>query len=298
MNDGKFNRVTTFVVIGVLIFSFAGLAGCGGYAGSGGGGGSKGYSITGTVVDSGTLTPVAGAQVVLEQPDTSGIIDRVIVSTTTLSDGSFSFSPSSGSYDVVVDATVTATSVPTVTYAATVVFGVPANATLNQIPLVREFGSATSGIPAKISSTVSASGSSIAFMSQVDVKLSALQSVSPSVGTVKQVTIPTFPGSTVLITTSTNTFTNKSCAIGTTCADYNLFVPEGNVSIGTFSTSGIQYMLSTQQAPVTYTVEGMAFSHGSTLVSNCQPSTIFSVIGVGGGTISSGSPMLAFNGCF
>src|ERR1700736_5758047 len=169
MNDGKCNRVTTFVVIGVLIFTFAGLAGCGGYAGSGGGGGSKGYSITGTVVDSGTPTPVAGAQVVLEQPDTSGV-DRVIVSTITLSDGSFSFSPASGTYDVVVDATVTATSVPTVTYAATVVFGVPANATLNQIPLVREFGSATSGIPAKISSTVSASGSSIAFVSQVDVK--------------------------------------------------------------------------------------------------------------------------------
>ena len=69
MNDGKFNRVTTFVVIGVFIFSFAGLAGCGGYVGSGGGGGSKGYSITGTAVDSITLKPVAGAQVALEQPD-------------------------------------------------------------------------------------------------------------------------------------------------------------------------------------------------------------------------------------
>jgi len=143
LKRGKFHRATTFVVTGVLVFVLAWFEGCGGFVGSGGGNGSAGNSITGTVVDYATRTPVAGAVVVVEQADGSGT-DRVISSTISASNGTFSLNTSSsGVYDVVADATVKPATGPTVTYAATVTFGVPGNASLNQIPLVPEFGSAT-----------------------------------------------------------------------------------------------------------------------------------------------------------
>ena len=47
-------------------------------------------SISGVVVNDSTGQPVAGAIVLLEQPDASGI-DRVVRSDTTASDGSFAF---------------------------------------------------------------------------------------------------------------------------------------------------------------------------------------------------------------
>src|SRR5882672_7075723 len=114
-----------FVATGMLVFVLAWFEGCGGFVGSGSGNGSGGNSITVTVVDYATRTPVAGAVVVLEQADGSGT-DRVISSTTSASNGTFSLSTSSsGVYDVVADATVKPASGPTVTYAATVTFGVP-----------------------------------------------------------------------------------------------------------------------------------------------------------------------------
>src|SRR5882762_4412164 len=140
LENGKFYRVPAMVVLGMLVFSLAWVEGCGGLLGSGGGGNS---TLTGTVVDS-TKAPVPGALVVLEQPDNAGI-DRVVASTVSASDGTFGFKPSAaGTYDVVADATVTPTSGTAATYAATVTFGVPAAASLNQIPLELEIGSGTS----------------------------------------------------------------------------------------------------------------------------------------------------------
>src|SRR6202171_2787130 len=293
MERGSFCRVTTFVVINMLVFILAGLEGCGGI--TVGGNRSGGSSITGTVVDVATTLPVVGALVVLEQPDASGI-DRVISSTISASNGSFSFNPSpSGLYDVVADASVKLASGTIVTYAATVTFGVPANTNLNQIPLVPEFGTASpAGIPATIFATVSSSGTNIAFLSQVDIKLSALQSVSPAIRSVVQVTIPAFAGSTTSITTATN----GTCLNGTTCANYSLIVPEGFFSFGRFSATGTQYNLSTQQSlPVGYTVEGRAFFHSATLSPDCTPPNKSTDIVVGNGTVASGNPNLAFTGC-
>ena len=291
MEEGKIYRATTFVVLGVLVCCLAWLEACGGYVA---GRGSSSSSITGTIVDASTSakTPIAGALVVLEQPDGTGI-DRVIASTTSTSNGYFSLnSPSTGVFDVVADATSTPASGPTVTYAATVTFGVPVGANLNQIPLVPEFGSATTGIPATIKANVTAKGNSFTFLNQVDVQISALQAVSPAVGSVLQVTIPVFAGSTPSVTTA-----NLSCVIGATCVPYTLVISQGDFSFGQFSASGTQYTLSPQtQATVNYTVEGRAFVHLAALSQDCAPSSSTLVISVGGGTAIP-TPDLNFTGC-
>jgi hypothetical protein len=292
VKHGKFHRATTFVVTGMFVFVLAWTEGCGGYVTRGGSGGN---AIAGTVVDDQTMNPVAGAVVLLEQVDGSGI-DRVISSTTSGSTGSFSFNPSSGVYDVVADSTATSATGAIVTYAATVTFGVPAGASLNQIPLVPEFGNTSpTGIPATIFGAVSSSGNSVSFQNKVDVQLSALQFVSPVVGSVSQLTIPVFGTSTTSITTVTGT----SCMNGTTCANYTLLVPEGDISVGVFSASGTLYTKSTQQHTqgVIYAVEGKASFPTAPLSPDCTPSSASSSVTVSSGTLGVGNPNLTFTGC-
>ena len=288
MKQRTFFRDIPFVLFGMFVFILAWFEGCGGFVVVGG------SPITGTVVDAATKLPVAGALVVLEQADASGT-DRIVASNISASNGSFRLDPPSpGIYDVVADATVLLASGTTVTYAATVTFGVPANTNLNQIPLVPEFGSATpNGFPATISATVSSS-STLGVPSEVDVKLSALQPVAPAVGSVTRLTIPAFTGSTTSITTMPNLF----CASGTACASYSLLVPAGNFSFGTFSASGTHYnLLGQQPAEVIYTVEGLTFFHGSAISPDCMPSGMTSGIVIVRGTLASAIPDLTFTSC-
>ena len=288
MKEGEFFRGSTLVVMGMLVFVLAWFTGCGILVVIGG------SPITGTVVDAVTKLPVPGALVVLEQADASGT-DRIVASTISASNGSFGLDPPSpGIFDVVADATVLLSSGTTVTYAATVTFGVPANANLSQIPLLPEFGSATpNGFPATISATVFSSGP-LGVPSEVDVKLSALQFVAPAVGLVSRITIPAFTGSTTIITT----MPNLSCASGTACASYSLLAPAGNFSAGTFSASGTQYELLVQQpAEVIYTVEGLAFFHGAAISPDCMPSSMTSGIVVVRGTLAFAIPDLTFTSC-
>jgi len=297
LKRGKFLRATSFVVNGMLVFVLAWFGGCGGFVGSGSGNGSGGNSITGTVVDYATKTPVAGAVVVLEQADGSGT-DRVILSTISASNGTFGLNTSSsGVYDVVADATVTPASGPTVTYAATVTFGVPGNASLDQIPLVPEFGSATpTGFPTLISARVSSVGTITGSPVIVDVNLSALQAVSPTVGSVNQLTIPAFAGSTTSVTTAQ---TLSFCPTGSACASYSLLIPSGHFSMGSFSASGTQYSLSVQQLPnVNYTVEGKAFIPTAPLSPTCTPAIESVAIVLVNGTLSSSNPDMVFTSCF
>jgi hypothetical protein len=283
-----FFRDIPFVLFGMFVFILAWFEGCGGFVVVGG------SPITGAVVDAVTKLPVPGALVVLEQADASGT-DRIVASTLSASNGSFGLDPPSpGIFDVVADATVTSASGTAVTYAATVTFGVPANAKLKQIPLVPEFGNATpNGFPATISATVSSS-SNLGVPSEVDVKLSALQPVAPAVGLVSRITIPAFAGSTTSITT----MPNLSCASGTACDSYSLLVPAGNFSAGTFSASGTQYELLVQQpAEVIYTVEGLAFFHGAAISPDCTPSSMTSGIVIVRGTLASTIPDLTFTSC-
>jgi hypothetical protein len=290
LENGKFYRVPAFVVLGVLVISLAWFEGCGGILGSGSGSGASG-TLTGTVVDSTSTmkTPVSGALVVLEQADSTGI-DRVVASTVSASNGTFGFTPSaSGTYDVVADATVT-TSGTTVTYAATVTFGVPATASLGQIPLVSVTGSSINpGSPVTLSDTVSSSGVP-GTPDPVYVALSALQSAS--VRSITGISIPVFVGSTSAITTGTG-----SCPTGTVCATYSLLVPSGNFSSGTFSASGTQYTPPAQQSPASYIVEGKAFHVNTLTFSTCNPSIISSTIVITNGTPGPANPALAFTGC-
>jgi hypothetical protein len=133
----KIYRATTFVVLGVLVCGSGWLDGCGANVSLGG---SSAPAINGTIVDASTKSPIAGALVVLEQGDPNGT-DRIVASTFSASDGTFGFNPSaSGTFDVVADATIPTTGTP-ITYAATITFGVPAKAGLNQIPWCGNSGS-------------------------------------------------------------------------------------------------------------------------------------------------------------
>ena len=294
MENGKFYRIPAIAALGMLVLSLAWVEGCGGILGSGSGGSG---TLTGTVVDSATKSPVSGALVVLEQADASGI-DRVVSNTVSASNGTFSFSPSAaGTYDVVADATVT-TSGTSMTYAATVTFLVPATASLGDIPLVSVTGSSTApGGPVTLSSTVTSSSSSMN-PDAVDVTLSAQQSAS--VGSLTQITIPVFPvfagsSSTTAITTVASV---ASCPTGTACATYSLLVPAGNYSSGTFSASGTRYTPPAQQSPASYTVEGKAFHVNTGTFATCNPSTVSSTFVITNGTPGTPSPVdLAFTGC-
>jgi hypothetical protein len=271
----------------MLVLSLAWVEGCGGILGSGSGGSG---TLTGTVVDSSTKNPVSGALVVLEQADASGI-DRVVASTVSASNGTFGFKPSAaGTYDVVADATVTPTTGPSVTYAATVTYGVPATASLGNILLVSVTGSSTNpGSPVTLSNQVSSSGTTLGNGVPINVTLSALQSVLQPVGSITQITIPVFAPSTLGITTGPNSATSP-CPSGTDCASYSVLVPAGDFSFGTFSASGTQYTLSTQQSQVTYIVEGKASP-------NCTTSTMTSPIIITNGNPGPANPELAFTGC-
>ena len=288
MENGKFFRVPTLLVLGMFAIILAWVEGCGGILGSGSG--SAG-TLTGTVVDSSTKSPVPGALVKLEQADSTGATDRIVLSTVSAADGTFGFKPSaSGTYDVVADATVTPTAGPSVTYAATVTYGVPATASLGQIPLVSVTGSSTNpGTPVTLSNQVSSSSTTLGFGVPIDVTLSALQTVSPQVGLIAEITIPVFTPSTPSITTGPNSPTSP-CPSGTDCASYSVLVPAGNFSFGTFSASGTQYTLSTQQSQVTYIVEGKASL-------SCTTSTMSSTIVITNGAPAPANPNLAFTGC-
>jgi hypothetical protein len=234
---------------------------------------------------------------VLEQADSTGI-DRVVSSTVSAANGTFGFNPSAaGTYDVVADATVTPTSGPSVTYAATVTYGVPATASLGLIPLVSVSvsGSSTNaGSPVTLTNQVSSSRTA-GTPDPVDVTLSALQTVSPAVGSITQITIPVFePGSTPALTTVASV---SSCPTGTACATYTLLVPAGNFSFGTFSSSGTRYTLAPQQSQVSYAVEGKAFVVNAPLSPTCTPSAITPTILITSGVPGSPSAPFAFTGC-
>jgi hypothetical protein len=287
LENGKFYRIPTIIVLGILVFSTAWVEGCGGLLGSGSGGN---FSLTGTVVDSSTKNPISGALVVLEQADANGI-DRVVAAIPSAANGTFGFKPSaSGTYDVVADATVTPASGPSVTYAATVTYGVPATANLGQIPLVSVSGNSNMpGSPVILTNTVTSSGAAGGVA--VDVTLSALQTTS--VVSLTAITIPVFLGSTPAITTGIN---NPSCN-GAACAPYSLLVPSGNFSSGTFSASGTQYTLSTQQSPVSYVVEGKAFAVNAPASPRCTSPTMSSTIVITNGTPGPADREIAFTGC-
>lgn len=245
-------------------------------------------SISGTVVDSATHKPIAGAMVLVEQVpsgQTGTPTDQVMAANVTDASGNFIFCPlPAGSYDVVVAALSGG-----VAYDATITFSVPLGTALSSIPLVAETGLATGPgtINGQVTTTSMASTATAA-----DATVVALQSATPSGGSAVNVTIPTFAGTTSFpLTTAPGT-----CPAGTDCASYSLVVPASNPSVGTFNPSGTTY-----SAPATgnaaYSLQANAATTTSSTTADCNPSSVLvtpPAIAPGGTVMA---PVIAFAAC-
>ena len=193
-------------------------------------------SISGTVVVSGTSTPVANATVLFEQP--TGGVEVVKDSTTTDSNGKFFVCPLPGKYyDIVVAAqTGTLRVTPTTTYNPTVAFSVPLGTNLGPIPLVPESTSlnATYGGAAGIEGQVDTDAA-------VPVTLTPTMSLTPTGGAATNVVIPVFgvSGQPPSVTTATNQ--SPACSNNGDCSNFNLLLPASNPNVGTFSNNAITY---------------------------------------------------------
>jgi len=254
--------------------------------------------ISGTVVDSSNSNaPVGGAVVLLEQPDPNdATMSRVVRSTTTAPNGSFTFCPlESGSpFDVVAAAWLAPSPGADVTFNATVVFGVPVGTALegaNAVSLVPE-GPAPS-LPATITGQVTSAGSGGPLAA--DVTLAALQQATPTGGSARWMTIPVF-GALMQPPTFTTTDTpeppDPPCPAGTLCYNYSLPVPASNPQVGTFAGGTITYVPPAAD-PVTYNLMGAA--------PTCTTSTPSPAV-IGPLTVTPGNPtdagtVLAFSGC-
>jgi len=225
--------------------------------------------LSGQVIDSVTLQPVGGAQVALEQQDSSGI-DRIIMQAAADSNGRFNFCPlpTGAVLDVVIDAINGAG----VAYNATVVVNVTSGTALGTVQLVAETGTNTG--PGIIQGFVTAVNGTTG--AQIDAALSALQSVSLSGGGSRQFTIPLEQTSTQQSTPTLAVQSSVTCPTGSPtgafCAQYTLVVPASNPNRGDFSAGKITYT-APASGDVPYTVEAKAFKPLSGGATICTPST-------------------------
>ena len=254
--------------------------------------------IAGQIVDSSNSNAgVMGAIVLLEQPDPADpTINRVVRSTTTASDGSFTFCPleSGDPFDLVAAAWLVPSPGADVTFHATAVFDVPVGANLtgaNAVTLIPQGTAPT--LPATITGQVTSEGSGGALAA--DVTLSAMQQVTPSGGSAIFLTIPVFGALThppTFTTTDTPDPATPACPAGTFCYNYSLAVPAGNPQVGVFDSDAITYTAPAGD-PVNYDLEGLA--PGCT-ASTPSPARISALAVTPGNTTDAGT-VLAFSGC-
>lgn len=268
--------------------------------------------ISGTVVDSSSKNPIADALVLLEQPDPNdATTDRVVMSGTTASDGSFSFCPlpaSNTNFDVVVAAETTqsGTVTTTTTYNPTVLFAVPIGSNVGNIPLYAETATLAnvactvgSTCPGTISGqmTSTSSGTPVAG----SVQLSALQSVSNGTSNVNM-TIPAFMATSQPPDFTTNsTMPTSGCATSSAdCVAYSLNVPASSPAIGTYSSSSISFTAPSSTSQATYSINALA--DGSNGLLTCSPTSMTSknvTVSFGSTVNATTEPTLnfAFTGC-
>ncbi len=254
--------------------------------------------ISGQVVDSSNSNaPVEGAIVLLEQPDPAdATINRVARSTTTGSNGSFTFCPleSGDPFDVVAAAWLVPSPGADLTFHSTAVFDVPVGTNLtgaNAISLIPQGTAPT--LPATITGQVTSAGSGGALAA--DVTLSALQQVTPSGGSAIFLTIPVFGALAhppAFTTTDTPNPAAPACPAGTLCYNYSLAVPAGNPQVGVFASGAITYAAPAGD-PVSYDIEGLAPGCTTSVPS---PARISGLTVTPGATTDAGT-VLAFSGC-
>lgn len=253
-------------------------------------------AISGTVVVLGTTTGVAGAMVLIEQPDTTVTpnIDRVQAAAITDSSGHFIFCPlpGAGPYDVVVAASTGALAT-LVTYNPTIAFSIPTGTNLGNIPLAPEGPSPSS--PATLTGQVTSSiDSSTAAAAAVTV--SALQDATPVGGTLLHVTIPVFGAMAqppVITTTTTPTPSTPACPANTDCFNFSLLVPGSNALVATYNSSSmsITFPAAPPAAPVNYNVNAWDADCTTANATTAAPVTV-----TGGLTIPLPA-VLAVSGC-
>lgn len=255
----------------------------------------NGNAISGTVLDSSSNAPVAGATVLLEQPDPNdSTTDRVVAAGMTASDGTFIFCPlTAGNYDVVVDAEVTNSSNLTVVYGPTIAFSVPLGTALTNIPLTPQGTPLAAPPPTDLSGQTTSAGSGGATVA--DVSLSALEDAVPSGGTTRHVTIPIFGAMSqppIVETTPTPNPSTPVCPTGTDCFNYSLSIPPANPEVGTFASGSITFT-PPASGTVNYSVNAQS--------SNCTASTpspaTAGPVTVLPNTSNAVSLVLAFTGC-
>ncbi|MBI4164635.1 MAG: DUF4382 domain-containing protein [Acidobacteria bacterium] len=254
--------------------------------------------ISGHVVDSSNSNAgVGGAPVLLEQPDPNdSTVLRVVRSTTTASDGAFTFCPleSDGTFNLVASAWLVPSVGQDVTFHSTAIFGVPVGTNLsgtNAVSLV-PVGAAPI-LPATITGQVTSAGSGGALAA--DVTLSAMQQVTPSGGSATWLTIPVFGALThppTFTTTDTPNPANPPCPAGTLCYNYSLPLPSGNPQVGVFSSGSIAYTAPAGD-PVNYDLEGLAPDCTTSVPS---PARISGLTVTPGNTTDAGT-VLVFSGC-
>jgi hypothetical protein len=218
--------------------------------------------ISGHVVDSATMLPIAGGTVLvaLEQQDGSHT-DVIFAESAADSGGNFNFCPlpTASTFDVVVVA-INGTGV---VYNATVAVGVPGGTDLGAIPLTAETGG-----PVTFQGFVTATTGSAA--ATVDASVSALQTFPLPGGATLTATIPAEGNSVSNISVESNSNCPMTAPPNTNCAQYTLIEPASNPSAGVFSSGKITYS-PPASGDVLYSIGASAFIPLSGGLGDCVP---------------------------
>ncbi|HWA94825.1 MAG TPA: DUF4382 domain-containing protein [Terracidiphilus sp.] len=249
-------------------------------------------SINGKILDAGTGNPISGmATVNLEQPDSGGI-DRVVMSATVASDGTFVFCPlPAGTYDVVVVGTNTSGAI----YIPAIITGVSTGSTIGTVSL--NPSTFTPTIAPTLTGQVT-STSSLSPAAGIDVTLSTLETVNSKTYTIPLPMTSTQSAATLTVETAGQTAQNPACPTGTFCANYSLQVPADAALAAAWSSSGVTFTPGTPTL-ATYTVDGMATSL-STSAATCSTSELQSTPATtlaGTDPITGAVPNLDFTSC-
>jgi hypothetical protein len=253
-------------------------------------------SINGTVVDGGTGNPVSGnVTVSLEQKDSGGI-DRVLMTQTVNTDGSWVICPvmvgnTSAPYDIVIVGTRS----DGVLYAPTIVTGVSVGSGTGMVKLNPPLPALAAVSSATLSGQVNSVNSSNAGLS-IDVLASALAQVNST-----WYTIPLPPASTqtsaeLALETVASTTTAPCNPTTAYCASYTMEVPSSGAYIGTWSAGGTT--LSEPAPLATYEVDAIATSV-STGALDCTTSDMQSAASAlsGTGPFNVSVSLIAFASC-
>ena len=218
--------------------------------------------ISGQVVDSVTMQPIAGGTVLvaLEQQDASQS-DVIFEESAADSSGNFNFCPlpTGATFDVVV----VGVNAAGVAYNATVAVGVPGGTNLGVIPLVAEAGG-----PVTFQGFVTASAGSAA--AAIDTSVSALQTFTLPGGAMLTATIPAEGNSTSDISLESISDCPVMAPPNSNCSQYTLIEPASNPSVGIFSAGKITYSTPVP-GDVLYSIGASAFLPLSGGATDCVP---------------------------